>query len=317
MSIVNQMLQDLNARAANPQHSVQDETFAPKAKSVSNPLTKYRIATGSFVISAIILATYTLTSHSITDAEQANVNAPVTSQPQATAINQTAPSQKPEAQDLLLAVTDQAVIATPVSAIIKAPLASPSMTVSQVTEQLTLSASNVAQAISPSSMKINTSNGEIRFVAGLQDQARIALQSNDMPKAIQALQALLAAKPFDHASRLLLARLYYQTGQPGVALNLLQVAPNEDELSTEFLSFRASLFTEASEHRYAIDDYKVLSHLEPNNVRWQLGIAIAYDQLNDYADAKFAYEQVKLISDLPTNVNTFVAERISILKDLI
>lgn len=287
MSIVNQMLQDLNARAANPQHSVQDETFAPKAKSVSNPLTKYRIATGSFVISAIILATYTLTSHSITDAEQANVNAPVTSQPQATAINQTAPSQKPEAQDLLLAVTDQAVIATPVSAII------------------------------PSSMKINTSNGEIRFVAGLQDQARIALQSNDMPKAIQALQALLAAKPFDHASRLLLARLYYQTGQPGVALNLLQVAPNEDELSTEFLSFRASLFTEASEHRYAIDDYKVLSRLEPNNVRWQLGIAIAYDQLNDYADAKFAYEQVKLISDLPTNVNTFVAERISILKDLI
>lgn len=314
MSIVNQMLKDLNARAANPHHNVQDETFSPKAKHQVNPLTKYRIATGCFVISAIILTTYTLTTQNINDLEHTpTAKAPVTKETQATSVN---------ASPALLVATEQAVIATTIDAVkpvtaAVTTLVPPSMTVSQVAEQLTLSASSVAQPISPSSMKINTSNGEIRFVAGLQDQARLALQSNDMPKAIQALQALLAAKPFDHASRLLLARLYYQTGQPDVALNLLQVAPNEDELSIEFLSFRGSLFTEASEHRYAIDDYKVLSRLEPNNVRWQLGIAIAHDQLNDYADAKFAYEQVKLISDLPTNVNTFVAERISILKDLI
>lgn len=320
MSIVNQMLQDLNARSANPQHQVQDEMFAPHSAPQVNPITKYRIATGCLIICAIIIATYTMTSNSYIRADKDQ---------------QLAPSA--EDASVLLSAAQKAVLTTPTDAIITTSqgvaeetqtvsLSSPStppivkepqMSVSQVTEQLALSTSTLAPPISPSSMHINTSNGELRFVAGLQDKARLALQSNDIPKAIQALQALLAAKPFDHSSRLLLARLYYQSGQPDVTLNLLQVAPNEDELSAEFLSFRASLYSEASEHRYAIDDYKVLSRLEPNNVRWQLGIAIAYDQLNDYADAKYAYEQVKLIRDLPTNVDTFIAERISILKELI
>ena len=313
MSTVNQMLKDLNARAANPNAVVSDETFAPKATTTVNPLMKYWIGTACFGLFAVVFATYSFTANKYQQAR------PVLPEP----IDIVAATQAAVIPTVTAALTPEvapnSVQIEPiiVSPIVTPPPPAPSMSISKASDELALSASTLAKPVSPSSMKINTSNGEIRFIAGLQDKARLALQSNDVDTAISALQALLSAKPMDHNSRLLLARLYYQSSQPDIALNLLQVAPNNDDLDVDFLSFRASLYTEAAEHRHAIDDYNVLSRLEPKNVRWQLGIAIAYDQLNDYVDAKFAYEQVKLIRDLPTNVDSFVNERISILKDLI
>lgn len=303
MSTVNQMLHDLNARTGNLGMNGA-ETYAPVEPVRINKTAKYIVGTASFAVFAIILITQNLSTYKSTipvnDIVQVNTQ-----------------NEQPIAQSTATILASDAVpaAAAPTSQTADIPASATQIQIIPSVDVVTNTSIDVAPF--DGYMQVNTSNGEGRFIAGLQDKARLAIQSNNTQSAIQALQALLTAKPYDHASRLLLSRLYFQSNQPDIALNLLQAAPSEDDLSIEFLGFRASLYTEAGEHLNAISDYQVLTRVEPTNVRWQLGIAIAYDQIDAYQDAKFAYEQVKLIGDLPTNIFTFIDERITILKDLI
>ena len=315
MSTINQMLHDLNARTTGSSNPNLDH-YSSHANPPTKDSRKYIVGTVLFSLFAVALITHLITKQQHSSTEQLpQPIAQVTKANDAThAIDEMSLENTANVTDNTSEMMSPPATDNTMQNVLPAAM---TMTISDTSgSQVTpLSIDSPAELLS--TMNINTSNGEVRFIAGLQDAARLAIQSNDTNSAINALQGLLSAKPYDHNSRLLLARLYFQSNQPDVALNLLQVAPSEDDLPMSFLSFRASLFTEVGEHRRAIGDYQVLSRLEPNNVRWQLGVAIAFDQLDEYGDAKFAYEQVKLIGDLPNNINVFVEQRINILKDLI
>ncbi|MCP3429676.1 tetratricopeptide repeat protein [Opacimonas viscosa] len=154
-------------------------------------------------------------------------------------------------------------------------------------------------------------------VSLLQDKARLALQMNQFSDATEHLANLLKLAPEKNDMRLLLGRIYFQQNRIEQALTTLQNTATETDIGMEFIAFRAQLLTQTGEHRAAIADYNRLSESQPNNVKWLLGSAVAYDQLQAYNEAIIAYENIALNPNLPDNISTFVTQRLGELRTLI
>jgi MSHA biogenesis protein MshN len=188
---------------------------------------------------------------------------------------------------------------------------------SAAAENTVVAAEDAAATAEEGSMVVAASGGKSKEVANLMENARLALQRQDIRSAVNYLTQLQRAKPEHMQSRLLLARLYYQNGEPDVALDTLNQNAQSVTYTAEYLDFRATLFSEAGNYYSAIKDYQRLQILQPNNTKWMLGSAIAYDKLNAYQEAFAAYAQIKEKGDLPTNIDSFIGQRLAVLKDLI
>lgn len=163
-------------------------------------------------------------------------------------------------------------------------------------------------------LNIQTNRDEYQHVVGLNSKARVALQNNDLSTATVALQELLLVKPNDHALLLLLSRVHYRSGNTKAALSLLQVTPQNPNIMIEFLDFRAALANESGDYYNAINDYQTLVNIQPNNFRWPLQMAVTFDKRNEFADAIFAYEQLKTVETLPAKLHSFVELRLKVLR---
>lgn len=126
--------------------------------------------------------------------------------------------------------------------------------------------------------------------------------------ALNLLSQGISLEPTDSEFRLMQARIYLKNESYSAALNVLK--GYQDSPDREYQILLASVAQEVGDFSAAIRAYDVLLQLQPNNGRWWLGSAIAYDSKGDFASAKNAYQKAIGTNDLTKSSADFAVQRL-------
>ncbi|MFT5782177.1 MAG: MSHA biogenesis protein MshN [Pseudomonas sp.] len=154
-----------------------------------------------------------------------------------------------------------------------------------------------------------TSNSE---VARLLAQAYLA---NGQPQQLLSwLPAQLQARPQDSELRMLLARAQLQTGAMPAAVATLQ--QNSPPLAAEpsYHALLAASYQQTRQWQQSAALYQQLVNMRPSQATWQLGLAIALEQLENPDDAAKHYSLALEGQGLDISSRSFAAERAATLK---
>jgi hypothetical protein len=80
---------------------------------------------------------------------------------------------------------------------------------------------------------------------------------------------------------------------------------------TSLIALGAQGEQRSKNHQNAIELYKTLSEIEPNESKWRVGTAISYDALSRYEDALIEYKKSLVLNALPAPLYSFVKQRIA------
>jgi tetratricopeptide (TPR) repeat protein len=80
---------------------------------------------------------------------------------------------------------------------------------------------------------------------------------------------------------------------------------------TSLIALGAQGEQRSKNHQNAIELYKTLSDIEPNESKWRVGSAISYDALSRYDDALVEYKKSLILNALPAPLYSFVKQRIA------
>ncbi|MDP3845783.1 MAG: tetratricopeptide repeat protein [Pseudomonas sp.] len=155
-----------------------------------------------------------------------------------------------------------------------------------------------------------SSNSE---VARLLAQAYLA---NGQPAQLLSwLPAQLQANPRDSELRMLLARAQLQTGAMPAAVATLQ--QNSPPLATEpgYHALLAASYQQTQQWPQSAALYQQLVNGRPSQATWQLGLAIALEQLERPGDAAKHYSLALEGQGLDASSRSFAAERATALKE--
>ena len=175
------------------------------------------------------------------------------------------------------------------------------------------------------------------------EQARAALERGDLPQAITELEALHKARPKDGEVSRWLARAYLATNRSDRLLawlpGVLQQHPQDSELrmllargqlqsgdqlgaittlkgnlppvqrDAAYHALLAALYQQVGEWGASADTYRRLVALRPPQATWQLGLAIALEQLDQPAQAARHYRLALQGQGLDADARRFATER--------
>lgn len=113
---------------------------------------------------------------------------------------------------------------------------------------------------------------------------------------------------------LTLARIHERLAQPEQAYAVLQrLALNQDQMpaTLEALAQRAELARQLGQYQQAVADYEHLLQRQPDQARWYLAQAVAYEQLAQWAAARTSYQQAQQLPGLSAQSYEFIATRIT------
>ncbi|MBX9753254.1 MAG: tetratricopeptide repeat protein [Pseudomonadaceae bacterium] len=154
------------------------------------------------------------------------------------------------------------------------------------------------------------SNSEI---ARLLAQAYLA---NGQPAQLLSwVPAQLQASPRDSELRMLLARAQLQTGAMPAAVATLQ--QNSPPLATDpgYHALLAASYQQTQQWQPSAALYQQLVNLRPSQATWQLGLAIALEQLERPSEAAKHYSLALEGQGLDASSRSFAAERATALKE--
>ncbi|WED21547.1 tetratricopeptide repeat protein [Vibrio sp. JC009] len=180
------------------------------------------------------------------------------------------------------------------------------------------------------------------------ERAKRALDANDLDTAIREYETALKYRPRDDNTRRKLAALYYgksnlrksvdvlrkgirleegnqklrialskillKEGQSEAALTPLSYLP--DNPGVEYLSLRAGLAQQIKNNPLALESYRLLVEKEGDNARWWLGLGIQQERSQQHQDAILSYEKALGRVGVSKKTQTFIRERLSLLKSL-
>lgn len=179
------------------------------------------------------------------------------------------------------------------------------------------------------------------LVAKKMNKAERAIAENEMEKAETIFEDILLLMPENQTARKQLAALWYGRKSYQPALNLLQqgivLTPNHQEFrlmkariyltlgltekaydvlsvlnksnDIEYQSLLANAAQQIGNHTAAANAYLSLVQLSPQNGRFWLGLAIAYDSNSEFSQAIQAYESAIVQGGLSTSANEFAKQR--------
>ncbi|WP_341304360.1 hypothetical protein [Pseudomonas sp. TMP25] len=241
--------------------------------------------------------------------------------------------------DLPAAETASVNAESPLPAWVSAPLVSDGVAPAS-TEPLTLPAAE-ARPIGPPQVKI-----EAYRPNGL-ELARQALQGGDTARAINELEALqktrgqdpevlrwlaraylaaddqqrlltwlpeqLVQLPYDSELRLLLARSQLQAGDAQAAAATLEQNPPRLEQEPNYFALLAAVYQQTEQWQKSADVYRQMIVLRPSQATWQLGLAIALEQLDQPSQAGQHYRLALQGVGLDDSSRRFASERGNVL----
>jgi len=139
--------------------------------------------------------------------------------------------------------------------------------------------------------------------------ARGYLAAGDTAALLAWLPAQLAARPFDAELRELLARGQLQVGDKAAAIATLQQNAPELQRNAGYHALLAALYQQAGDWSASAATYRRLIAARPNQGAWQLGLAIALEQLDQAPQAARHYHLALRGQGLDGSARQFAAER--------
>jgi MSHA biogenesis protein MshN len=355
MSVVNKMLQDLEARQTAPDEKNTD--YEPPVKKQSKNLILIVLVVAIVAIVTVFIVVphdslfKTDNAGQSVDVEPVQVQTPVTAKKMVTtehknSIPETKITQleQQSAENLQSEIQVKAQILKAVS----------SEKTEQALVQQVITKTNESQK--PTIIEPQTETGftmtgssQISQTASLKQRIGDSLEANNLALASQLLEQLLEQEPEnlkvrkrlastffaqgnyqqskilllqgitrhpDQADlKLMLARLYVAQKEPKMALDVLTGFEPNQQNRNEYLAYRAALGQQLKEVNIARKDYQTLTQVDQNNAKWWLGLAIAEDQLGLGNRALNAYKQTQKVGKLDQPVSEFIQQRIFVLTE--
>ena len=127
--------------------------------------------------------------------------------------------------------------------------------------------------------------------------------------ALNLLSQGIALSPNDNDFRLMQARIYLRLGNNKKALQVLEASQPSNNI--EYLVTLANVAQELAKYTQAINAYKQLATIQPNEGRWWLGLAVAYDSNSEYLLAANAYRSALAQGQLSKSSTQFAKNRLA------
>jgi len=326
MSLLNQVLQDLEKRNAEQPANLQNTDLLDQlkpAQSAPKKNTTLIILFGILVIAAIYgISIFTakqpepLIEKKVTQIQPIVVATP-TQQKQ---VLTTAPRQEVILKKTPTVVIKPAPTATP----IKIKIATPKPKV-QKTKKITPATNSKTSTAAmyftraKKSQDLSTQQRLLEKTLQLDSKhfsahlllANNLLQQGTTDRAILSLQKSLTQLPKNTPLTNILAQLYLQTQQTTKALNtLLTINPATTQDET-FLSLLAASYQQANDAQNSSTLYQKLLTINPQKAEYWLGLAMAYEKLNQATHAVTAYQQALNKNSLKPSIVSYIKQRIS------
>lgn len=139
--------------------------------------------------------------------------------------------------------------------------------------------------------------------------ARAYLSAGDTAALLKWLPAQLQARPFDAQLRELLARGQLQLGDQDAAIATLQQSAPSLQRNTAYHALLAALYQQVGDWSASVATYRQLVAVQPGQGAWQLGLAIALEQLDQPAQAGRHYRLALQGQGLDESARRFANER--------
>ena len=139
--------------------------------------------------------------------------------------------------------------------------------------------------------------------------ARAYLSAGDTAALLKWLPAQLQGRPFDAELRELLARGQLQLGDQGAAIATLQQSAPPLQRHTAYHALLAALYQQVNDWSASAATYHQLIAVQPGQGAWQLGLAIALEQLDQPAQAGRHYRLALQGQGLDESARRFASER--------
>lgn len=139
--------------------------------------------------------------------------------------------------------------------------------------------------------------------------ARAYLAAGEQQRLLDWLPAQLAQQPHDSELRLLLARAQMHAGETRSAVATLEQNPPRLEQEPTYFALLAASYQQTGQWQNSAELYRRMIALRPSQSTWQLGLAIALEQLDQPAEAGRHYRLALQGSTLDDSARRFASER--------
>jgi len=139
--------------------------------------------------------------------------------------------------------------------------------------------------------------------------ARAYLAAGDQQRLLDWLPTQLAQQPHDSELRLLLARAQMHAGETRSAVATLEQNPPRLEQEPTYFALLAASYQQTGQWQHSAELYRRMIALRPSQSTWQLGLAIALEQLDQPAEAGRHYRLALQGSGLDESARRFASER--------
>lgn len=148
-----------------------------------------------------------------------------------------------------------------------------------------------------------------RHAAARQALAALLVEAKQLGRAEQLLQQGLELQPGHSGYAMTLARLQVERGDVPAALATLQRNPPSGE-NAEYHGFMAALLQRVERHKEAIEQYQAALRSNPGAGPWLLGLGISLQADNQPAKAADAFRRAKSSASLSPELQAFAEQRL-------
>lgn len=141
-------------------------------------------------------------------------------------------------------------------------------------------------------------------------QAALLAENRRFADAERTLQEGLQRAPSDLALTMALARVQVEQGDTVRALGTLQAGLPAAEGKADYHAFYAALLQRLERHPEAIAHYQIAVQLAPNNGVWWMGYGISLQALARVAEARDAYQKALATHTLNPQLTAFIEQKL-------
>ena len=152
-----------------------------------------------------------------------------------------------------------------------------------------------------------------RHVPARELLAGLLLERGRMDAARQVLEQGLASVPGQSGFVTLLARIHVEQGAQDTAVTLLEQQRTLAKSDAETLALLATLYQRSSRHPQAIAAYKDALTLKPQEGKWWVGLGISQEAMQNWAEARFAYERTR-DTNIDPRLARYAEQRLAIVR---
>lgn len=144
--------------------------------------------------------------------------------------------------------------------------------------------------------------------------AGLLLDQDRREPALVQMQEGLAVLPGDKQFAMLAGRLFLDQSDAGNAVAVLEQGLPAGARDPDYRALLAAAYQRSGDHRRAITEYRAAAELAPDNGNWWMGLGLAAERTGNSNGARKAYEQALRVSLAP-KLKTYVKSRLSLLTD--